>query len=284
MLKKYRGILFILASAVCFSLSGVLIKLITWSAAGINAGRSILAALVIGIYMKCTHHRFVWNKAVLGGMLCTFLMNITYVQANKLTTAANAIVLQFTEPVFIILLLWLLFRQKPGKPEVITCAFVFLGILCFFFDRISLEGTAGNLLAVFSGLMYAFVFLMKKIPGADFESSVLLAHLLGFFMGFPFLIRETDFSAGNLIMIAVLGIFQFGLAFVFLAEGLTLVSPIAASLASTIEPILNPILVACFYHETIGPVSMVGAVMVLASALIYSIWNKEKDTEIERCR
>lgn len=131
MLTRYRGILFVLISAVLFSLSGVLIKFITWSATSINAGRSILAALVLWIYMKCIHHKFVWNKAVLGGMVCTLLMNIAYVQANKLTTAANAIVLQFTEPVFIILILWACFKQKPGKREVITCLVVFLGILCF---------------------------------------------------------------------------------------------------------------------------------------------------------
>ena len=161
---------------------------------------------------------------------------------------------------------------------------VMIGILCFFFDKLSTEGTLGNLLAIFSGLMYAFVFLLKKIPNADFESSVLLAHLLGFVTGFPFLLRETDFSVPNLVMILVLGIFQFGLAFVCLAVGLSLVSPIAASLASTIEPILNPILVAIFYHETIGPSSLIGAVIVLGAALYYSIFNKEKDTEVEVCK
>lgn len=81
--------------------------------------------------------------------------------------------LQFTEPIFVILLMWALYKKKPKKAAVVACAVVFAGILCFFLDSLSAGGMAGNLLAVFSGFTYALVMMMKGFPGADFESSLL---------------------------------------------------------------------------------------------------------------
>jgi drug/metabolite transporter (DMT)-like permease len=166
-----------------------------------------------------------------------------------MTSAANAIVLQFTEPIFLILILWVIWKQKPDKKAVMACIFVFTGILCFFFDELSVSGLVGNILAIVSGILYALVFLIKKMKNADFESSIVLSQIVSFFLFMPWYFNETDYSPKNFIFVMILGLFQLGIAYVFLAKGLEQVSPVSASLTSTIEPILNPIWVAIFYGE-----------------------------------
>lgn len=120
-------------------------------------------------------------------------------------------------------------------------------------------------------MTYAGVFLIKKFPGGDFESSLMVSHLISIVVGIPFLMRETVFTPTVWGYVLVLGIVQFGLSYVFLSRGLDRVSPVTASLTSTIEPILNPILVAIFCGETIGMLSIFGAVLVIGSATVYNL-------------
>lgn len=276
MRRKNPGMLFVILSAVCFSLAGVLIKFIPWSSMTINGVRSIFASVVLLLYMKATHHKLVFNRAVLFGAVCNVLMNLTFVMATKLTTAANAIVLQFTMPIFLILFSYLFFRKTPTGAEIVTCVTVFAGIVCFFVDSLTAGGMLGNFLAMLSGAAYAVVFLLKKIPHADFESSAVVAQWISIVISVPFWFSETSFAWPNLAAVAVLGTVQLGLGYVFLSLGLNRVSPVAASLTSTIEPILNPLLVAVFYPEPMGMFSTVGAVIVLLSVGIYNIFNAKR--------
>ena len=238
--ESLRGTVRVLLSAVCFSTGGVLIKSIPWSSVTIQGARSIFSVLVVGCYMLLRRQKFVWNKTVLFGAVCNTVMAFAFVAATKLTTAANAIVLQFTEPVFVILLMWLIFHKKPGRDAVFACAGVFAGILCFFYTSLDAGAMAGNLLAILSGLAYALVMMQKKF-----------LHIWFF--------------------VLLLGVVQFGLSYVFLSRGLDAVSPVTASLTSTIEPILNPILVAVFYGETIGATAVIGALLVVGSATVYNV-------------
>ncbi len=273
---NYSGYIYILLSAVLFSLAGVLIKKLTWSSYTINGIRNLFALIIMATYLKTIHHKFIINRVVLLGAVINLLMNFTFVLATKLTSAANAIVLQFTEPIFLILFLMLLWRQKPDKKAVITCLAVTVGIMCFFFDKITADGMAGNLFAIISGALYALVFLIKKMKAADFESSIILSQTISFLIFIPWYFRETDFAASNFLYIIILGVFQMGFAYVLLAKGLNQVSPVAASLTSTIEPVLNPIWVAIFYGEFISPIAMAGAVIVMISSTLYNLLNAGK--------
>ena len=109
-----KGTIYVLLSAVCFSTGGVLIKSIPWSSITIQGIRSIFSFMLIASYMVITKRKFVWNKTVLFGAVCNTAMALTFVSATKMTTAANAIVLQFTEPIFVILLMWALYKKKPN--------------------------------------------------------------------------------------------------------------------------------------------------------------------------
>ncbi len=274
--QKARALFYVLLSALLFSTGGLLIKLCTWSAISINGARSILAAVVLFTALKCTGHVFKLNKTVVIGAVIAAAMNYSFVIATKLTSAGNAIVLQFTQPIFIILLLWLVLKQRPSKAALLTCAVVFGGIVCFFFDQLTFTGLVGNLFAIFSGITYAMVFLFKSVDGADFESSMLLSFVLSFCVSIPSIAMETSFSAQNIWCIVLLGVFQMGLPFLLLGKGLTVISPVTASLTSTIEPILNPLLVAAFYGETLGVLSIIGGIIVVGASTIYNVHESRK--------
>lgn len=273
MKKINKGYIYILLSALSFATGGLLIKINSWSPITINGVRCIFALMVFYPFFKSQGHKFIINKVVILGALANTGMCITFVTANKLTTAANTIVLQFTLPIYILILSWIFWKKKPDRVSTLTALVCFTGILCFFFESLSVGGMLGNILALISGFLYAIVFLIKKMKGADFESSAALSFVINFIIGLPFFAQETDFSATNIISIIALGAIQLGLSYVLLSKGLDTVPPIGASIISMAEPIVNPILVAVFYKEYIGPLGFVGAIIVLGAALFYSIKN-----------
>ena len=268
-----KGTLFVFLSAVCFSIGGLFMKLIPWNGLAINSVRNIFSFLVLAAFFRIRRHRLVINRTVLIGAIAITGTNILYCVANKLTTAGNTIILQFTMPIWVMLFSALLFGKKPGRLDVIAAALVFAGVICFFVDSLSSGHLAGDLLALLSGIFYAGVFMMNASRDSDPLSSVLLGMALNVLTGLPFLFRERPFAAGADVWgaILILGIFQLGLAYVFLTEGLAITPPVTASLISGIEPVLNPVLVAVFYGETLTPLSLVGASIVFLSVLGYNL-------------
>lgn len=271
MKAERKGVLFVFLAAVLYSIGGLCIKVIPWHAMSINSGRNIVSILVVGGYLMVTGHRPRWNRWIAFGALCVCGTNVLFTLANKMTTAANAIVLQFTAPIFVLLLSLLFLHKKPQKLDIIVCAAVLLGVLCFFFESLEAGGTLGNLVALCSGLTYAGVFLLNDMPNSDPISSVFWGDVCSAVVGFPFLIRETDFGVMPMTSLIILGAFQVGLAYILMCEGLKTTPAVTASLISGIEPVLNPTLVAVFYHETIGPISLVGAIIVVVSIIIYNV-------------
>ena len=265
------GLVCIFMSAVLFSIGGLFIKNVPWSSFAVNGGRSLISTIMIGVYIIVTKHKLRFNFPIFVGAISSAATSTLYAFANKLTTAANAIVLQFTAPVFIILLMWMIFGEKPKKLDIITCILVFSGIACFFIDSLSAGGMLGNLLAVISGVSYAGVFMMNSSKKADPLSSVFFGHMTCALMGAPFILFEDTFTVSAVGSVIILGIFQLGTAYLLLSYGIKFVTPVAASLISGIEPILNPVWVAIFNGEMISPLSLVGAVIVIASIVSYNV-------------
>lgn len=271
MKAERKGVLFIFLAAVLYSIGGLCIKVIPWHAMSINSGRNMVSVVVVGGYLLFTRHRPRWNRWIAFGAVCVCGTNVLFTLANKMTTAANAIVLQFTAPIFVLLLSLLFLHKKPQKLDIIVCAAVLTGVLCFFLESLEMGGTLGNLIALCSGLTYAGVFLLNDMPNADPISSVFWGDVCSAVIGFPFLLSETDFGIIPMTSLVILGAFQVGLAYILMCEGLKTTPAVTASLISGIEPVLNPTLVAVFYHESIGPLSFVGAVIVVVSIIIYNV-------------
>lgn len=191
------GTFYVLLSAIFFSLGGFMIKIVPWQSLSVSGVRSIFALITLLLYMKLIHHPFRLNPSVIFGGICSASMSITFVCATKMTSAANAIILQFTHPVFLILILWIFYHKRPDKRAILTCIIALIGIVCFFFDKITSGGMLGNLLAIISGLSYAIMFQMKKMKGGDFESSLVISYILAFIIGLPTAVHETIHMAGD---------------------------------------------------------------------------------------
>lgn len=277
MKAERKGVLFVFLAAVLYSIGGLCIKVIPWHAVSINGGRNMVSIVVVGGYLLATRHRPRWNRWIALGALCVCGTNNLFTMANKMTTAANAIVLQFTAPIFVLLISILILRKRPQKLDIAVCAVVLLGVLCFFLESLEAGGMLGNFVALCSGLTYAGIFLLNDMPNADPISSVFWGDVCSAAIGLPFLLRETDFGLIPMTSLIILGAFQVGVAYILMCEGLKTTPAVAASLISGIEPVLNPILVAVFYHETIGPLSLVGAVIVVVSILVYNIVKERKN-------
>lgn len=279
MTAERRGALLVAVSAALYSLGGLCIKLIPWNGMSINGGRTAIALLVIGCYLLATRHPLRLNRWVALGALSVFGTNALFSVANKLTTAANAIVLQFTVPIFVMLFSALLLKRKPQKLDMAACAVVFGGIVFFFLDSLEMGRGLGNCLALLSGISYAGVFLMNEMPEGDAISSVFWGDVLSALTGLPFLLRETEFPSSAIAALVVLGVFQVGLAYVCLCIGLKTTPPVTASLISGIEPVLNPILVAVFYHEMVGGYALIGAAIVIVGVISYNVLKIKLETK-----
>lgn len=277
MSERKRGTLFVFLAAVLYSLGGLCMKWIPWSGVAINGGRTAIALVVIGIYLILTKHPLKMNLWIFVGALSVFSTNLLFSVANKMTTAANAIVLQFTVPIFVMLFSALFLKKRPTKLDLIACIVIFGGVVFFFADSLTMGGGFGNLLALLSGVTYAGIFMLNDMPHADAISSVFWGDVISALVGLPFVLRETDFSAGPMISLLVLGVFQVAIAYILLTIGLQTTPSVTASLVSGIEPVLNPVLVAVFYGETVGAFALVGAFIVIAGVVAYNIIKDKKE-------
>ena len=269
--KQRTGVLCVFLAAVLYSIGGLCIKVIPWNGISINGGRTAIALVVIGLFLAATHHPLRLNRWIFLGALCVFGTNILYSVANKLTTAANTIVLQFTAPIFVIVFSLLFWKKKPQKLDMAACAVVFGGVLFFFVDSLEMGGGLGNFLALLSGVSYAGVFLMNDMPESDALSSVFWGEVISAVTGLPFLLQETEFPLAAIISLVILGVFQVAAAYILLAIGLKTTPPVMASLVSGIEPVLNPILVAVFYKEAMGVFALIGAAIVIVGVVGYNV-------------
>lgn len=276
-----KSTVFVFLSAVFFALGGLFFKICPWDALAISSARSMIAAVCIFLFLRVKKHRFVFNRNVCIAAIAISVTNSLYALSNKLTTAGNAIVLQFSMPVFVILIMLVFFRKKPTRLEVGTCFLVLGGILCFFVDSLSSGNSLGNALALLSGIGYACFFVFNSREDSEPFTAILLSYGIAALIGLPSLLRTDIAGSSSTALLAVLGlgILQQGAGQVCLALGIKETSPVAAGLISGIEPILNPVLVAVFYHELLTPLSLVGAAIVLCSVIGYNVLQAAAEME-----
>jgi drug/metabolite transporter (DMT)-like permease len=266
---RRRSVLFLFLAAALWSTAGLMIKAISWQPISILAGRSIFSSILLLIYLRRFPTR--WTRWKLLAAVAHIFTAFLFITATKLTTAANAIFLQYTAPVYIILLgIWFL-RERPSRIDWAAMAIIFTGMLLFFGDKLSLNGMLGNLLAVLSGLSMAVmtVALRAQKAGTPAES-IFLAHLFTAIVGLPYVMKEA-WTINNWLIILYLGIFQIGFSFIFFTSAIKHVPAIEATLISTLEPVLNPVWVFLFIGEAPGRFALLGGLIVLAGVAINAV-------------
>lgn len=266
-MTKVTGILFIVAAAVLWSSGGILIKAVEWPPLAIAGMRSAIAAIVIRICFSGTS--LSWSRAQIGAAVAYAATVMLFVSATKLTTAANAVLLQFSSPIFVAILGAVILKEKPKAADWATIGLVTAGMILFFQDQVSPGGLFGNVLAICSGVSIAFmaVLMRKQKDGAPF-GSVLLGNILAFFCCLPFIVTAPALSTKGWVVLVLLGCFQLGLPYMLYSVAIKHVSALEATLITVIEPILNPIWVLLFLGEEPGHWALVGGAVILTSITV----------------
>jgi drug/metabolite transporter (DMT)-like permease len=271
MTSRARAVIALLIAILFFSTSGVLIKLSSWDAVALNGARSLIAAAVMWAYLR--RPTFTWSRAQVGGAIAYAVMLITFVQATKWTTAANAVFLQFTAPLWVALLGFLLLGERPKRIDWLTMSAVAVGMFLFFSGELSRFGYWGNLLAIFSGICMALMLIaLRRQKAGSPTETVLLGNLLAGVIGLPFIVfGDQPFNLPEIAILLFLGIFQLGLPFIVVTLAIKQLSAIETILIQTLEPILNPIWVYLFIGERPSPAALAGAFVVTAAVTLRTI-------------
>lgn len=278
MSKKTVGIIQMAVCATLWSMGGIIIKLIDCGPFMIAGVRSFFAALCMAIFMFSAKIKFTVNRRVAVGSIFTALTFICFVLANKLTYAANAIVLQFTEPIFLLIFSALIFKEKMKKSDMAVAAATLFGVALFFADSVSGDRIWGNFIAVGAGISLAFVYMIYgKVTAAERMSGMLLGHLMTALFGIlMYCVFPTTVTGKDFMMMVVLGIFQLGIPYVLFCLAVGKCSPFACSLIGALEPLLNPVWVMIFDGETPGLLSLLGGIIVIASVTAWSVADAKK--------
>ena len=267
--RKNRAMLLMVITAMMWSLGGIFIKLISWSPFLIAGVRSGISGSIMAMYMAATHTRFKLNTySLLAGIGLGFSATL-FTIANKLTTAANAIVLQYTAQIFILVISALFFRQKLARRDVVVVGITMAGMVLFFLDQLSPGNLLGNIFGILAGVFLAQMFVMVGRGGDDDStrmSGILIAHAITLLIGLPLGIPMTESVAGiEVLYVIILGVFQLGIPYVLYGIASRDCPPLACSLIGMLEPLLNPVWVAIFIGEMPGPFALAGAVIIIAT-------------------
>ncbi|NCF67382.1 MAG: EamA family transporter [Chloroflexi bacterium] len=266
-----RAVISLVIAIIFLSTSGLLIKLSSWDAIALNGARSLIAAAVLWIYLRRPH--FTWSRAQVGGAILYAVTIITFVQATRWTTAANAVFLQFTAPLWVALFgIWLL-GERPQRIDWITMIVIGIGMLLFFGDELTPAGYWGNLLAIFSGMCMALMLIaLRKQKAGSPTETVLLGNLIAAAIGLPFIILgDQPVNPRELSIILFMGIFQLGLPFIVVTLAVKQLFALEMMLIQTLEPILNPIWVFIFVGERPTPMALAGAALVTTAVTVRAI-------------
>jgi len=279
--KKNQSIIEMLICATLWSTAGIFIKLIPWNSFVITCLRSLIAGLTILAYILAKRYKIVVNRRTVVPGLIMAAVYFCFVAANKLTTAANAIVLQFTAPLFIVVFSAIIYGKKIKKLDLIAVLVTFGGIALFFLDKLSSGYLLGNIVAIAAGMFMAFMYMtMGDIQGEEKFSAAFLGQMFAFLGGVPFLIATKPVLSGmSLLYIFLLGVFQLGIAYTLYTRASEYCPPLACCLLGAVEPLLNPVWVAIFDGEVPGLFALIGGVIVITAVTGWCILSGRENRE-----
>ncbi|QYM78934.1 DMT family transporter [Horticoccus luteus] len=263
----------LLFAALCWSLGGLLIKAVDWPPLAVAGGRGFIAAVFLIVTTR-GRLRFTWSPVQLGAAVAYAGCTATFVLATKLTTAANAVLLQYTAPVWVALLgAWLL-HERPTRADFFAILAALGGMGLFFADRLDLTNLLGNAVGIFSGICFAVmaVLLRKQKDGSPLES-IILGNLLACALGVPAMLGAPLPSATGAGALVLLGIVQLGVSYHFYARAIRHLTALEAVLVPVIEPILNPLWVFLVLGERPGHFALAGGALVLLAVTARSWWS-----------
>lgn len=284
MKKENLAIIEMLICATLWSIAGIFMKLLPWNGFAVASLRSLIAGLTIAAYILIRGKRIIINRRTLVTGVFTACVYTCFAVANKLTTAANAIVLQFTSPVFIVIFSALILKKRIRRSDALVVSFTLLGIALFFFDQLRPGYILGNFVAIAAGMFMAGMFMaVGELEGEQRFSGILIGQSLTFLVGLPFVIAtRPEFTAVTTLSILILGVFQLGISYILYVESSKYCPPLACCLLGAAEPLLNPVWVLIFDGERPGVFALIGGVIVVVSITLWCVFGQEKPEESPR--
>lgn len=259
--QRQRAIVELVTTAVLWSLGGFLIKWVNWHPVAIAGMRSAIAAIIMIVF--CRPLKFNRSFFQIGGAVFYMLTVILFVVANKLTTAANAILLQYTAPIYVALFGKWFLGEKTHPMDWWTIGFTGGGMILFFQDNLTVGGFWGNIAAIASGIAFAglVMFTRKQKNGSSLESMV-LGNILTAFIGLPFMFGSAPDIQGWMGL-GLLGVFQLGISYILFSKALKHLTALDGILIPILEPVLNPIWVFFLIGERPGGWAIVGGLVII---------------------
>ncbi len=261
--ERRQAVILLIIAAVLWSTGGLLIKLIEWHPFAIAGMRSAIAAVVLLLFVR--RPRITWSATQLGCAVAYAGTVVLFAVANKYTTAANAILLQYTAPVYIALFgAWFL-GERTTRLDWMTVFLVLVGMTMFLRDGLNTGNWLGNGLALASAVSFAsLVLLLRKQKDASPIESVILGNILAALIGLPFMFGAMP-SARSWWGLILLGVFQLGISYLLYAKAIRHITALEAVLIPVIEPLLNPIWVMLMVGEKPTGLALVGGIIVLGA-------------------
>jgi len=269
MMSHKRAVLYMILTAIIWSTGGLLIKWVDWNPMGIAGIRSGIAALTFFPFIKFDKRIFI--KQSIWGAIAYAVTLILFVIANKLTTSANAIFLQNTAPIWVIIFSRFILKVNIRRSDTISVLIILGGMCLFFLDNMGGGKFIGNLLALISGVAFAsMLLLMKHELNQTPFNTIFLGNIITFFVCSPFYFGRVP-STSSIVGLLILGVFQIGLSYFLYAMAIKKLTAIEAILIPFIEPLLNPVWVFLFIGERPGLLSICGGIIVIVTLIVRSI-------------
>lgn len=267
MLNEKTAKLGVLLTALIWSSGGLAVKITNCPADALTGWRCFFCLVLFVLFYR-KEKLLTFSKAQWAGAIAYFLMAYFYIAATQLTTAANAILLQYTAPVYVALLsIWLL-KEKVKKKDWFVIAAVFLGMILFFVDKAGIGNMLGNVLGVLSGISFAtFIVCTRMQKNAHPAGSIFLGNVIALVVCLPSMI-VTPLTEDAIFGGIYLGLIYGGLSYIIYSACIRYVSALSAILIATIEPVLNPVWVFFLVGETPSSYAILGGGIVVVSILI----------------
>lgn len=260
-----RAVGALVLTSLLWSTGGLLIKSVPLTGVTIAGTRSAIAAMVMWLWLR--RLRPTWAPAQLGGIVAYAATVTLFVMATKLTSAANAILLQYTAPIWVALLSAAITRERLRWYDVVTVAAVMSGMVVFFVDKLEGPALTGTFVAVLSGIAFAFVALcMRAQRGVATTETIVIGNILTALVCLPF----SSFSGADSmawVYLVALGVVQLGISYMLYSWALAHVTALEAILITVLEPLLNPVWVLLGTGETPSSYAAIGGVIVVGSVV-----------------
>jgi DME family drug/metabolite transporter len=272
--QKFSPLLFVVAAAVLWSTGGLFIKWTKISGLELSFGRSLLAAITVAIFTR--REGFGLNRVTALASVLYAALLLLFVLATKQTTAANAIFLQYTAPVYLLIFEPLFYKEKFRSRDLVVVIACVAGMSLFFVGKLRPQDVSGNLLALASGLCFAFYFLLlrhSKSRAVNRASSVIYGNLLVVLIAAPAGLKVLPrMSSHDMLSVVYLGVVQIGLAYtlftVAMAHG---VRSLDAGIVGYIEPVLNPIWVYLILGEQPTRWALLGGAIIVTAVVCHTL-------------